>query len=54
MGERDFTWFGFGTAADDGGGRSGVVRGTERAGGDDGVGFTGDGVDFGDSDLFFR
>ena len=51
--ERDFAWLCLGAAADDGGGGGGVMRGAKRAGRDDLVGFAGEGVDFGDGDLFF-
>lgn len=53
VGERDFTRFGFGATANDGGGGGSVVRRTEGASRDDAVGFASDGVDFGDGDLFF-
>ena len=51
VGERDFAWFGFSAAANDGDGGGGVVWGAVRASGDDLIGFAGEGVDFGDGDL---
>ena len=53
MSEGDFAREGVGAAADDGGGGGAVVRGTERALVDYIGGAGGDGVDFGDNDLFF-
>ena len=53
VGERDFAWFGFSAAANDGDGGGGVVWGAERASGDDLIGFAGEGVNFGDGDLLF-
>ena len=52
VGEGDFARGGFGAAADDGDGRGGVVWSAEGAGADDVVAEAGEGVEFGDFDLF--
>ena len=52
--KRDFAGLGFGAATDNRDGGGGVVRGAERAGGYDGVGLAGEGVNLRDGDLFFR
>ena len=54
MSEGDFSGLSLVATTDDGDSGGGVMRRAERTGGDNAVGFAGDGVDFGDGDLFFR
>ena len=53
MSEGDFSGLGLVAATDDGNGGGGVMGRAEGAGGDNAVGFAGDGVDFGDGNLLF-